>query len=218
MLFGRGREPRVKICGITTAADARLAVDAGADALGFNFYGPSPRFIEPETAAHIVARLPKGVVRVGVFVDETAEKVREIAEAVDIDIVQLHGHERPFRVSQVAAFRPVIKAFRVRPGFPPGRLALYPVAAAFLLDGYRPGLQGGTGMRFDWSLAKRAARYGTIILAGGLRPENVVEAISRVRPYAIDVCSGVESQPGKKDPAKLRDLMRQVEQMKRKRQ
>ena len=93
----------------------------------------------------------------------------------------------------------------------------HPAAAAFLLDGFRPGLQGGTGMLFDWSLARRAARYGTIVLAGGLRPENVVEAISRVRPYAIDVCSGVESLPGKKDPKKLRELMRQVEQMRRKR-
>ena len=217
MLFGRGREPRVKICGITSAADARLAVDAGADALGFNFYRPSPRFIEPATAARIIARLPRRVVKVGVFVDEPAEKIREIAGAVGLDVAQLHGHERPFRVRQVAAFRPLIKAFRVRPGFPPARLALYPAAAAFLLDGFRPGLQGGTGMLFDWSLARRAARYGTIVLAGGLRPENVVEAISRVRPYAIDVCSGVESLPGKKDPKKLRELMRQVEQMRRKR-
>jgi phosphoribosylanthranilate isomerase len=218
MLFGRGRQPRVKICGITSATDARLAVDAGADALGFNFYRPSPRFIEPKAAARIIARLPKRIVKVGVFVDEPAGKVREIADAAGLDIVQLHGHERPFRVRQLAAFRPVIKAFRVRPGFPVARLALYPDAAAFLLDGYRPGLQGGTGMRFDWSLAKRATRYGTIILAGGLRPENVVEAVSRVRPYAIDVCSGVESRPGKKDPKKLRELLRQVDQMKRTRQ
>jgi len=217
MLFGRDREPRVKICGITSAADARLAVASGADALGFNFYRPSPRFIEPAAAARIIARLPKRVVKAGVFVDETAEKIREIAAAVGLDVVQLHGHERPFRVRQVAAFRPVIKAFRVRPGFPPARLALYPAAAAFLLDGFRPGLPGGTGMMFDWSLARRAARYGTIVLAGGLRPENVVEAISRVRPYAIDVCSGVESRPGKKDPKKVRELMRQVEQMRRKR-
>ncbi|MDE3135611.1 MAG: phosphoribosylanthranilate isomerase [Acidobacteriota bacterium] len=217
MLFGRGRELRVKICGITSAADARMAVDAGADALGFNFYRPSPRYIEPDAAARIIARLPKRVVKVGVFVDESAPRVREIADAVGLDVVQLHGHERPFRVRHVSQSRPVIKAFRVRPGFPPARLARYPAAAAFLLDGYRPGLQGGTGMRFDWSLAKRAARYGAIILAGGLRPENVVEAISRVRPYAIDICSGVESRPGKKDPAKLRELMRQVRRMKRKR-
>jgi phosphoribosylanthranilate isomerase len=217
MLFGRGREPRVKICGITSWTDARLAIDAGADALGFNFYRPSQRFIEPEAAVRIIARMPKRVARVGIFVDESAEKVREIADAVGLDVVQLHGHERPFRVRQVSEFRPVIKAFRARPGFAPKRLALYPAAAAFLLDGYRPGLQGGTGMRFDWGLARRAARYGTIILAGGLRPENVVEAISRVRPYAIDVCSGVESRPGKKDPARLRELMRQVRRMKRKR-
>jgi phosphoribosylanthranilate isomerase len=218
MLFGRGREPRVKICGITSAGDARLAVKAGADALGFNFYRPSPRYIEPRAAARIIARLPKRVAKVGIFVDEPAETIRRIADTVGLDVVQLHGNERPFRVRQVAAFLPVIKAFRVRPGFPPARLTRYPEAAAFLLDGYRPGLQGGTGMRFDWNLARRAARYGTIVLAGGLRPENVVEAISSVRPYAIDVCSGVESQPGKKDPKKLRELMRQVKRMKRTRQ
>jgi phosphoribosylanthranilate isomerase len=217
-LFGRGREPRVKICGITNWADARLAVEAGADALGFNFYRPSPRYIEPREAARIILRLPRTPAKVGVFVDERVEVVREIAEAVGLDFVQLHGHERPALVRRIAEFRPVIKVFRVRPGFSAARLARYPEAAAFLLDAFRPGLHGGTGERFDWRLACRAARYGRIILAGGLRSANVAEAIASVRPYAIDVCSGVEARPGKKDPAKVRELMQQVKKVKRQRQ
>jgi phosphoribosylanthranilate isomerase len=216
-LFGRGREPRVKICGITNWADARLAVDAGADALGFNFYRPSPRYIEPAEAARMIGSLPRKVAKVGVFVGERAETIREIVAAAGIGFVQLHGGERPALVRRIAAFRPAIKVFRVRPGFAASRLASYPEAAAFLLDVFRPGLHGGTGERFDWRLARRAARYGRIILAGGLRPENVAEAVASVRPYAIDVCSGVETRPGKKDRAKVRELMRQVERSKRQR-
>jgi phosphoribosylanthranilate isomerase len=217
MLFGRGRAPRVKICGITRWADARLAVEAGADALGFNFYRPSPRYIEPRAAARIARRLGKKVTKVGVFVDEPAESVRRIAGEVGLDAVQLHGSERPARVRELAAFSPAIKVFRVRPGFRPARLGRYPAATAFLLDGYAPGRHGGTGRRFDWETARRAARYGRVILAGGLRPENVAEAIRQARPYAIDVCSGVESRPGKKDPVKMRQFMRQVKQARRSR-
>lgn len=217
MLLGRGRAPRVKICGITSWADARLAADAGADALGFNFYRPSPRYIEPRAAARIARRLRKGVTKVGVFVDESPETIWRTAELVGLDAVQLHGTERPARVREMAACRPVIKVFRVRPGFSPARLAKYPAAAAFLLDGYVPGHYGGSGRRFDWDVALRAIRYGNVILAGGLRPENVAEAISRARPYAVDVCSGVESRPGKKDPAKVREFMRQVKRTRRSR-
>jgi phosphoribosylanthranilate isomerase len=215
MLFRRGRVPRVKICGITRWTDAKLAVDAGADALGFNFYRPSPRYIEPCAAARIARRLRNGVTKVGVFVDESLETVLRTAEEVGLDAVQLHGAERPSRVREISACRPVIKVFRVRPGFSPSRLAKFPAATAFLLDGYAPGHYGGSGRRVDWDVARRAARYGRVILAGGLRPENVAEAISRVRPYAIDVCSGVESRPGKKDPAKLREFMRQVKRTRR---
>lgn len=221
MLAGRGRTPRVKICGITGWADARLAVDSGADALGFNFYPPSPRYIEPRRAARIVRRLrserPRAKVAiVGVFVDEAMETIREIAETVGLDTVQLHGRETPRRVAQVAAFRPVIKVFRVRRGFAPSRLARYR-ASAFLLDGFQPGRPGGTGRRFDWSVARRASRYGRIFLAGGLRPENVAAAVAEARPFALDVCSGVEARPGKKDPAKVKEFMRQVVRARRQR-
>lgn len=219
-LLGRGPEPRVKICGITNWADARLAVDAGADALGFNFYRPSPRYIEAEAAGRILRRLPRSVVAVGVFVDEPVDAVRRIAGAAGLLVVQLHGRERPSRVRQVAALRPavkVIKAFRVRRGFSAARLASYPEAAAFLLDGFRSGVLGGTGARFDWAVARRAKRYGRIVLAGGLRAENVAEAVERVHPFAIDVSSGVEARPGKKDPAKLQALMREVERIRRRR-
>jgi phosphoribosylanthranilate isomerase len=216
-LFGQGREPRVKICGITSLADARLAIEAGADALGFNFYRSSPRYIEPREAGRIVRGLPHRVVKVGVFVDETAETVGEIVETAGLDAVQLHGRERPALVRRLAALRPVIKVFRVRPGFSSARFRSYPEAAAFLLDGFRPGLPGGTGARFDWTVARRAAHYGPIILAGGLAPENVAEAIVSVHPYAVDVCSGVETRPGKKDPAKVRELMREVKRIKRRR-
>ncbi|HVB33235.1 MAG TPA: phosphoribosylanthranilate isomerase [Patescibacteria group bacterium] len=216
MRLGRGPAPRVKICGITGWADARLAVEAGADALGFNFYRPSPRYIEPRAAARIARRLRKKVTKVGVFVGESVENVRRTIDLVGLDAVQLHGAERPSEVREIAAYRPVIKAFRVRSGFALSRLARYPAAAAFLLDGYASGLHGGTGRRFDWDVARRAARsHRTIIIAGGLGPQNVAEAISRARPYAIDVCSGVESRPGKKDPAKLRELMRQVKRARR---
>ncbi len=214
-LFGRGREPRVKICGITSLADARLAVEAGADALGFNFYRPSPRYIEPRRAARIIRRLPSRVVKVGVFVGESAETILQIVETAGLDVVQLHGRERPPLVRRLASLRPVVKVFRVKPGFSASRLRSYPEAAAFLLDGFRPGMPGGTGKRFDWSVARRAARYGRIILAGGLGPENVAEAIASVHPYAVDVCSGVEAKPGRKDPAKVRELMRQVKRIKR---
>jgi phosphoribosylanthranilate isomerase len=205
----------VKICGITNWADARRAVEAGADALGFNFYPPSPRYVSPAQARRITDRLPKRVLAVGVFVNEPPARVRAIARAAGLDWVQLHGAEQPREVGQLAKFYDVIKAFRVRPGFRPVRLARYRRAAAFLLDGFRSGLYGGTGRRFDWRIARRAKRYGRIVLAGGLAPENVAEAIACVRPFAIDVSSGVEAKPGKKDPARLRDLMRQVEKARR---
>jgi phosphoribosylanthranilate isomerase len=208
---GRGRAGVfVKICGITNWADARRAVAAGADALGFNFYRLSPRCVTPAKARKIIARLPKRVLAVGVFVDERPARICAMARAAGLDWVQLHGREKPRTVERLAKSYRVIKAFRVRRGFRPERLARYRAAAAFLLDGFRPGLYGGTGRRFDWRIARQAKRYGRIVLAGGLAPENVAEAIARVRPFAIDVSSGVEAKPGKKDPARLRALMRVV--------
>ncbi len=202
---------RVKICGITNWADARLAIDAGADALGFNFYPPSARCVTPAQAWSIVRRLPPFVEAVGVFVDWSFVAVDALARAAGLHAVQLHGDESPAEVAELAAARPVIKAFRVRRGFRPEVLTRYRRATAFLLDGFSWRLRGGTGKQFDWRIAQRARRYGRIILAGGLSPENVARAILDIRPFAVDICSGIEARPGKKDPARLRELMREVE-------
>ena len=203
---------RVKICGITNWPDARRAIEAGCDALGFNFYPRSPRYIAPQAAVAIRNRLPKEIAAVGVFVNETPEAVAELAESMHLDYVQLHGEERPAAARAVGRATPVIKAFRVGPGFRPARVAGYP-AAAFLLDGAPPrGHQrGGTGCSFDWRLARAAARYGPIVLAGGLTPDNVAQAIRTARPAAVDVASGVERAPGLKDPKKLRAFLDSVD-------
>jgi phosphoribosylanthranilate isomerase len=193
----------LKICGITNWADAKLAVDAGADMLGFNFYPPSPRYIAPGVAKRIVARMPKHVQAVGVFVNETAAGVEELARSVDLHAVQLHGEEPPEQVAELARQWRVIQAFRVRPGFRVTALRPFARAHAFLLDGYSRTARGGTGKTFDWKLARRAARYGRIFLAGGLRAENIAAALAAAKPYAVDVCSGVEAMPGKKDAARL---------------
>jgi phosphoribosylanthranilate isomerase len=202
---------RVKICGITNWADARLAIDAGADALGFNFYPPSPRSVTPAQAWEIVRKLPPFVEAVGVFVDWSPPAVLALARAVGLQAVQLHGEESPAVVEECLANCHVIKAFRVHQDFRLAQLVRYGRASAFLLDGFRKGLRGGTGEKFDWSLARQARRYGRIILAGGLTPGNVAEAIREAEPFAIDVASGVEARRGKKDATRLRALMREVE-------
>jgi len=196
---------RVKICGITNVEDAFVAVEAGADALGFNFYRKSPRYIEPERARAIIERLPPFVTPVGVFVneDDLDAMARIIVEA-RLAVVQLHGDESPALCQRVAQRWRVIKAVRVGPDFHPHELAMYP-AHAILLDAARAGAYGGTGERFDWTIARRAKSFvPVLILAGGLSPENVAEAIRWVRPYAVDVCTGVEACPGKKDVERMR--------------
>lgn len=207
---------KVKICGTTNWADAKAALDAGASALGFNFYRPSPRYIAPRAAGEIIRRMPRRASAVGVFVDEPTERVLTMAQAAGVTLVQLHGRELPRAVSALRERYLVIKAFQVRSDFVPARLARYADAAAFLLDGFRVGLLGGTGQTFDWRLASASKRYGPVILAGGLTPENVARAIAEVEPFAIDVSSGVEARPGKKDARKIRALMRAVEQAQRK--
>lgn len=202
---------RVKICGVTNWADARLAVDLGADALGFNFHAPSPRAVTPAQAWEIVRRLPPMVTAVGVFVNWPARTVAALARALRLGAVQLHGDEPPRDVRELSGAFGVIKAFPMPPGFRLASLAPYSAASALLLDGFKGGLHGGTGRPADWDLARRARRYGRVILAGGIRPDNVAEAIARVRPYAVDVASGVESRPGKKDAGKMRELMREVD-------
>jgi phosphoribosylanthranilate isomerase len=200
----------VKICGITNATDARRAVEAGADFLGFNFYPKSPRYIEPAKARQIAHRLPAKVSVVGVFVNESEKTMLEIARTVGLDFLQLHGDESPEMVSRLKRTLPVIKAIRVQKSFRHANLARFENSDALLLDGFNAGQRGGTGKTFAWDIARRANRYGKIFLAGGLKPENVTDAIRMARPYAVDVCSGVEVSSGKKDPARLKALMRAV--------
>ena len=202
---------RVKICGITNWTDARLAVKAGADALGFNFYRKSPRYIAPDEARTIAKRLPRRVVLVGVFVNTSANEVLRVARNVDLNVVQLHGEESPTEVQRIGESYPVVKAFRVGPGFNVGRLARYGSASAFLLDGFDRQHRGGTGKTFRWSVARAAKKYGTIIVAGGLNSENIARAIREAQPFGVDVCGGVESRPGKKDAKRLRALMDEIE-------
>jgi len=201
----------VKICGVTKWSDARLAVDLGADALGFNFYAASPRSVSPQRAWEIIRRLPPLVMSVGVFVDWPAQVVAVLARALHLGAVQLHGREKAEEVKKLSAQFAVIKAFAVRPGFRVASLSGYSAASAFLLDGFREGLHGGTGKTADWRIARQANRYGRVILAGGIRPDNVAQAIAQARPFAVDVASGVEARPGKKDPGAMRALLRAVE-------
>jgi phosphoribosylanthranilate isomerase len=188
-----------------------LAVDLGAHALGFNFYPPSPRSISPAAAWEIVRKLPPLVATVGVFVNWPAHVVAALAGALRLDGVQLHGDEPPGDIQDLARRFRVIKAFAPGPKFKLATLARYRAASAFLLDGYSKELYGGTGRTADWRLAREARRYGRVIVAGGLRPDNVARAMIEAQPFGIDVASGVEARPGKKDPRALRELMRVVE-------
>jgi phosphoribosylanthranilate isomerase len=199
---------KVKICGITNWVDARRAVAEGAELLGFNFYPGSPRYVEPAKAKRIVSRLPKRISVVGVFVNESEQTMLAIARAVGLDALQLHGDETPAMVARLKRSFPVIKAIRVKQSLAVGQLQAYKAATALLLDGFDARRRGGTGKTFDWEVARRAKKYGRVFLAGGLTPENVGEAIRAAQPYAVDVCSGVEARPGKKDPARVKQLMR----------
>jgi len=201
---------KVKICGITNWADAQRAMNAGAALLGFNFYAKSPRYIAPAKARRIVRRLPRRVLAVGVFVNESEQKMLQIARSVGLDRLQLHGDESADTVERLTRSLPVIKAFRAGDSFRPVKLARFKRASAILLDGFDRRRRGGTGKTFDWRLARGAKRYARIFLAGGLTPENVGDAIRVVEPYAVDVCSGVEAKLGKKDPERIEALMRAV--------
>jgi len=192
----------VKICGITNVEDALVAVEAGADALGFIFYEKSPRFVTTEAAAAIVQQLPRPVARVGVFVNATVETVLEAMSRCHLSLLQFHGDESPDFCQQFGLMS--MKAFRVRDESVFEELQRYPTDA-WLLDAFSPAGLGGTGETFNWDLAIRANQLGRpIFLAGGLTPENVGEAVTRVRPFGVDVSSGVEVVPGRKDHAKVR--------------
>jgi phosphoribosylanthranilate isomerase len=207
---------RVKICGITNAADALAAIDVGANLLGFNFYSKSPRHITEAEAAKIRPQLPKKVDAVGIFVNAPLADVAALCKLLKLDAVQLHGDESPKTVAEVARSIPVYKAFRVEPDFPLGTLDEYPEAFAFLFDAAYTGQYGGTGRTTDWDVARRAAVGRRIILAGGLKVENVAAAVRIVRPYGIDVASGVESKPGKKDHGRMREFIEELRRGERK--
>ncbi|MEP6802728.1 MAG: phosphoribosylanthranilate isomerase [Acidobacteriota bacterium] len=200
----------VKVCGLTRAEDVALACELGARYLGFNFSAASPRRISPAVAGRLVAVAPPHVLRVGVFVHESAEEMREAAEAAALDFVQLH---RPLRREDLdAAPRPVFAVTRIGNGGPPGPDATLARCRAILFDTAVAGLAGGTGETFDWSLIAGTRWPVPVFLAGGLAPENVGEAIARVRPSAVDVASGVESAPGVKDREKMARFFRAVEE------
>jgi len=200
---------RVKICGITRREDAELAVELGAAAVGFVFWTGSPRFVNPDHARAIARALPAFVTRVGIFVDETAETVHETADRVGLGAVQLHGSETPAFCAGMR--RPVIRGVGLEDGAPIEGLLAWPSDVTLLLDAHDPRLHGGTGRRVNWTLAAKVARARPTILSGGLRAENVTEAIAAVRPWAVDVSSGVEAKPGIKDPARMRALFHAVE-------
>ncbi len=203
---------KVKICGITNGADALAAVEAGADALGFMFSELSPRFITREVAAKIIRQLPPFVVKVGVFVNASEEVVRQTATECGVDALQFHGAESPEYCAKFVPYK-VIKAVRVRDSSSLKMLSSYETDA-WLMDSWVPGKLGGTGETFRWELAAEAKDWGRpVILAGGLKPENVAQAIHEVWPYAVDVSSGVEEIVGKKDHAAIRDFISAVRQI-----
>jgi phosphoribosylanthranilate isomerase len=208
---------RIKMCGTTTLEDALAAVAAGVDALGFIFHQKSPRYIEPETARQIIAELPPFVDAVGVFVDRPLAELAEIIRFCGLGYAQLHGQETPEYCSQLAcAAAPcqLIKALRVGPHLRANDVALYHnYVRGFLLDTYQKGQEGGTGQTFDWSLIEPLKLRRSIILAGGLDGGNVRAAVETVRPYGVDVNSGVESSPGRKDHARLRAFMQEVRRL-----
>ena len=229
---------KVKICGITSLNDALAAIEAGADMLGFNFYRPSPRFIEPEHASQIIDRVRRdapSVKLVGVFVNEDLDNLLLTVSLFGIDMVQLHGDESPDMCRElsgrleladdpgagiVKSFRgenypaaEIIKALRVTDDFDVSDTTRYAVDA-IMLDAFHQTLRGGTGKTIDWDIARAAAaRVERLFLSGGLSPENVAEAIARVRPFAVDACSSLEAAPGRKDASRMRAFVRAAHQV-----
>jgi phosphoribosylanthranilate isomerase len=203
---GLAMSVKVKICGITSLEDASCAADAGADALGFIFFEASPRFISLEAAARIVQKLPPHIVRVGVFVDAPEDLVLRVIAGCGLNLLQFHGNESPEYCGQFGLMS--MKAFRIKDAASLKALTDYSTDA-WLLDSYVADKPGGTGEKFNWELARQAGQFGRpVFLAGGLTPENVADAIRQAQPYAVDVSSGVEISPGKKDHEKVRAFIR----------
>jgi phosphoribosylanthranilate isomerase len=202
----------VKICGIRSYEEAKTALDCGADFLGFNFWPKSPRYIKPIEAREIIRQLKPFDNSIGVFVNEERKNLAEVLNCTGIYTVQLHGDESPEYCQQFGYLK-LIKAFRVGESFNIETLKNYThTVGCYLLDAKVKGEYGGTGQRFDWQIVEEAKKIAPIFLAGGINIDNLEEAITTVRPFAIDVCSGVESEPGRKDLHKLRDFLKKVEQ------
>lgn len=209
----------VKICGITSLEDARAAIAAGADMLGFNFYRPSPRFLEPQTAKTIIEALRndsnnESVTMVGVFVDESSpDSLMRVVEETGVDSVQLHGEESVEfcqTLKQLLKGKSLIKVLRVIGRFTPAETEAYD-ADAIMLDSFHGEMRGGTGHVFDWAIARSVRELvPRLILAGGLSPGNVAQAIAQVQPYAVDACSSLESSPGQKDAARMKAFVHAV--------
>jgi phosphoribosylanthranilate isomerase len=195
---------KVKICGITNLEDALYAAECGADALGFIFFPKSPRCIAPDKAASIISQLPPFITTVGVFVNERPDEMMRIMKMTGIRALQLHGEETP---ETCKIWSPVIKSFRVKDMTDLKQLEQYPCASACVLDTYSEAEYGGTGRIFNWDIAVEAKKICRIILAGGLTPENVEAAVRHVKPYAVDVASGVEAEKGKKDLKKVKEFI-----------
>ena len=211
MKMGLEVKTKVKICGITNLSDALSSAELGADMLGFNFYERSPRYVTQETARKIVGRLDGGISKVGVFVNESIGNIVRTAEAVGLDALQLHGDETVEFVKELksATTLLIIKAFRISNDISLRTLNRFPVDAV-LIDTYSPDEFGGTGESFDWGLIKNASRELRIYLAGGLGPDNVSAAIKATHPYAVDACSRLEIEKGKKDAAKVKAFIREA--------
>jgi phosphoribosylanthranilate isomerase len=203
---------KLKVCGITSLYDAQDAISCGAQYLGFNFYPKSPRYIAPLTAQFIIERLPREIMTVGIFVNEPRpEDVIEILRVSGAWMAQLHGDEDRYYCERVGADR-VIKALRTNDGFDVRSVSGFH-AWAVLLDAFDAKLYGGTGKTANWEMAREAAKFARVFLAGGLSPDNVAEAIRAVEPFAVDVNSGVESSPGKKNLVKLRRVREEMEKI-----
>ena len=206
---------KIKICGITSLDDAQLAIEAGADMLGFNFYRPSPRFIEPTEARKIIDNVKHETefVAVGIFVDEPLESLIKTVRTSGVDAVQLHGDETVAYCADLKSVlngTTIIKALRVGDSFQPGTATLYPVDAV-MLDAFHNNLRGGTGKIIDWEIAEKTRELvPELFLSGGLSPDNVAEAIARVQPYAVDACSRLELSPGQKDPSRVKAFVREA--------
>ena len=198
---------KVKICGMTQLKDAAFAVEQGADAVGFIFYNKSPRSVTMKAARDIILKLPPLVDTVGVFVNESVDRINKVANYCGLDLVQLHGEESPAFCRKIQ--RRVIKAFRIKDLQSVKQLEKYSVSG-YLLDTFSDNLHGGTGKIFDWNLALPAKKMGPVILAGGLTARNILQAIRQARPYGVDVCSGVEKLPGVKDPEKVRAFLKNI--------